>query len=92
MELFTALIKDISAQDIKTALVQSQISTAITNERIHRKMTHVEFAGLLGVTPEKLWLYEQGDYNFTILELSNIFAKLDMNYEIVITKGNGVAK
>jgi DNA-binding XRE family transcriptional regulator len=69
--------------DLATAYVLSKISTRIVEERINRNLTQAEFAALMGVTQGEISNWENGDYNFTVAELVNIFVKLNQR------SGNG---
>ena len=83
-ELLKELFSKLSTSQIKSLLVNSDISARITQERINRGMSQGEFAELLGVSVPKLNEYEHG-YDFKISELSSILDKLDMDYSINIT-------
>ncbi len=85
-QLVNVLTANLSAADIKTAIVTSDISFRITKERIDRQMTQKEFAEYMGVTQAMVSKWESGDYNFTIGSLSKIFDKLNMDFDITINK------
>lgn len=85
-ELAELLTSGMSASDIKAALVTSDISAKITKARIERNLSQKQFAEFMGVSQAMISKWESGDYNFTIASLSKIFDKLNMDFDITISK------
>lgn len=83
--LVNVLTANLSAADIKTAIVTSDISFRITKERVNRRMTQKEFAEYMGVTQAMVSKWESGDYNFTIGSIAKIFEKLKLDFNFEIT-------
>ena len=79
-QLVNVLTANLSAADIKTAIVTSDISFRITKERVNRRMTQKEFAEYMGVTQAMVSKWESGDYNFTIGSIAKIFEKLKLSF------------
>lgn len=88
-ELFNVLNRNMSAAEIKTAMVNAEISSAITDERIKLGMTQKEFSDFMGVSQGMVSKWESGDYNFTISSISKIFDKLNMDFGFSIKKDEG---
>lgn len=84
-ELINVLTANLTPAEIKTAMVTSEISTKITEERINRNMTQKEFATYMGVSQAMVSKWESGDYNFTISSIANICAKLELDFNFTIT-------
>ncbi len=80
--LLETLTSNLTEADIITANILSNISFNITTHRKKLKMNQKQFAGLMGVTQGMVSKWENGDYNFTIETLINIFDKLDININI----------
>lgn len=70
--------KELRPEQIYFAGLSAQMGAAITTERYYRNMSINEFAKLLGITEEKLKKIEDGGYNFTIRDVSDICSKLNM--------------
>lgn len=85
-ELFKALSANLSAAEIKSAMVIADISEKITEERISRGMTQKQFAEFMGVTQGMVSKWESSEYNFTIESLANIFDKLNLDFNFEINK------
>lgn len=83
-ELFSSITEGMSASEIKAAMVTSEISSIIADERIKLKMTQKEFSDFMGVSQAMISKWESGDYNFTISSISNIFDKLGMDFNFTI--------
>lgn len=83
-ELFNSITEGMSASEIKAAMVTSEISSIIADERIKLKMTQKEFSDFMGVSQAMISKWESGDYNFTISSISNIFDKLGMDFNFTI--------
>lgn len=83
--LFEALTSNMTPAEIKTSIVISDISSRIAIERCNLGMTQKKFAEYMGVTQGMVSKWESGDYNFTIESISNIFDKLnlDFNFNII---------
>lgn len=78
-DLLTALTKDLSAQDILSADITSDIANAITKRRISLGMNQSQLAEVLGKTQSTISKWENGDANFTIDTLSDIAVALGMD-------------
>lgn len=83
LELFS---ESLSASEVLSSKLMSQISATITKERLKMQMSQKDFAVFLGVTQSEISRWEHGDYNFSIKKVSEIAAKLDMDIDIVFTK------
>lgn len=77
-DLVCLLGKELRPEQIYFAGLSAQMGAAITTERCCRCMSINEFAKLLGITEEKLKEIEDGGYNFTIRDVSDICSKLNM--------------
>lgn len=77
--------ESLSTADILSAKIQSQICTAILEERLYRGMNQKEFAELLGVSQGMVSRWEGSDYNFTVNTLAKIAEKLDMSIDLTLT-------
>lgn len=86
--LFELLSESLSNAEIKTASVISDISFAILKERIKKNMSQSEFAKFMGVSQGMVSKWESGDYNFTIKSISEIFDKLDLDFDFNIKYDN----
>ena len=82
--LFEALTEKMSAHEIKSAMVISEISSKIENERINKKMTQKEFSEFMDVSQSMVSKWESGDYNFTIETIAKIFDKLNLDFNFKI--------
>ncbi len=85
-DLLSALSEGLDAADILSSKLESQISLALMNERIYRRMTQSEFAELLGVKQSQISKWEAEDYNFTIEKLAEIATALNLKLNISIEK------
>lgn len=79
--------KELRPEQIYFAGLSAQMGAAITAERCYRNMSINEFAKLLGITEEKLKKIEDGGYNFTIRDVSDICSKLDMTPMLEFKEG-----
>lgn len=86
--LFELLSESLSNAEIKTSSVISDISFAISKERIKKNMSQSEFAKFMGVSQGMVSKWESGDYNFTIKSISEIFDKLDLDFDFIIKYDN----
>lgn len=86
--LFELLSESLSNAEIKTASVISDISFAISKERIKKNMSQSKFAKFMGVSQGMVSKWESGDYNFTIKSISEIFDKLDLDFDFNIKYDN----
>lgn len=85
-DLLSAISEGLDAADILSGKLESQISLALMNERIARKMTQSEFAELLGVKQSQISKWEAEDYNFTVEKLAKITTALDLKLNITMEK------
>ena len=60
-ELVLSLTSNMTPYDVRSTWVNSNISALITNERENRKMENKEFAEYLGISPQKLKHWENGN-------------------------------
>lgn len=90
-ELLNALAEQLSDVELLSAKIQSDISLAISNERIRRGMNQSEFSKLLGVSQTQVSKWENSDVNFTIKKLSEIATKLNMKFTCALTAKSSVA-
>lgn len=77
-DLVCLLGKELRPEQIYFAGLSAQMGAAITAERCSRHMSLGEFAKFLGVTRRKLREIEDGGYNFTMRDVSDICSKLNM--------------
>ncbi len=90
--LIEALTTNISAAELKSAMVISDISSRIAIERCNKGLTQKQFAKSMGVTQGMVSKWESGEYNFTIEAIANIFDKLNLDFEFNIVSDNGFQK
>lgn len=64
------------------------ISTTILDSRIKQNKTQKEFGKLMNVSQTMVSKWESGDYNFTIKQLCDVFAKLGLTPELKIENDN----
>lgn len=81
-ELLETLCEGLSVSDIKKADMLSTIALEITKSRSDRNMSQKEFADFIGVSQGMVSRWENGDYNFTIEKLIEIFCKLDIDINL----------
>lgn len=81
-ELLQDLSATISSVDRQKIDLLSQVSFAISKERIKRNLSQKEFAEFMGVSQSMVSKWENGDYNFTLETLVDIFFKLDKECHI----------
>ncbi len=85
-ELFSRLVENMTASDIKSADVLSKIATAIILKRIELGMSQKDFAKYLGISQGMVSRWENGDYNFTIKTICKVFEKLNLDFDFQIQK------
>lgn len=85
-ELLALFSESLTPADIISAKLMSQISSAITSERLHLHLSQKEFANHIGATQSLISRWECGDYNFSINKIAEIAAKLDLNVDFKISK------
>lgn len=90
-DLLEVISSEIETHDIVSAMVQSQVCAAITNERIKRDMTQNQFAEFLGVSQGMVSRWESSDYNFTIDTISKIAVKLDLLFSVSLVPNKNTA-
>ena len=63
------------------------ISTLLVEYRIKHNMSQKQFAEMLGYSHYMIYKYENGDYNFSLMQICEICDKLNIEVEIkIITK------
>ncbi len=72
----------VSPADVLSARLISQVSSAITKERLRLNMTQSEFAEHIGVKQSQISRWERGGYNFTIEKIAAIAVQLDLDVNI----------
>lgn len=72
------------AQALSAKLI-SQVSVAITKERIKLGMTQQEFADYIEVKQSQVSRWEHGEYNFSIKKIAEIASKLNLDVNIALT-------
>ena len=86
LEDLLALFEDVvQPEDVLYAKVSSQVSSAITKERLRLNMNQKEFAEHIHSQQSLVSRWESGKYNFSLRKLSEISAALDMNLHISLT-------
>ena len=81
-KLFKTLSTGLSSAALNSIKLLSKVSAKITVSRIKRNMTQKEFAEFMDVTQGMVSKWESGGYNFTIKQLCEICAKLDITPNI----------
>ena len=84
-DLLSLFEESLNPEDVLTAKLMAQVSSAITNERLHLQMSQQEFAKYIGVPQSLISRWEHGDYNFSIRKISEIMAKLNFDVDFSIT-------
>lgn len=84
-DLFDLFSESLAASDVLASKLMSQISSAITKERIKLSMNQNDFAKHLNVSQSEISRWEHGDYNFSLKKISQIAEKLDMDIDIIFT-------
>lgn len=83
-DLFSLFEESLSASDILSAKVNSQISTCITKERLKLHMNQAEFAKHIKASQSLVSRWESGDYNFSVKKIAEIASSLnlDINFSL----------
>lgn len=89
-DLFSMFSDTLSPEDIMTAKLISQISSAITKGRLNLNMNQTDFAEHIGASQSLVSRWEHGDYNFSLKKLSEIAVKLDLDVNISISRSGAV--
>lgn len=89
-DLLSAISQNLSAAEILSADVLSDLSVQITKERIRRRMTQAQFAEFLGVSQTMVSKWESQDYNFTIETLCKIAVGLGQTFKATFTPVSSV--
>lgn len=76
---------NLAETDFQKAHCLSEIACAITAARVGLQMTQTEFAKYMNVTQGMVSKWENGDYNFTVEKLVDIFSKLNYDLDIHIS-------
>lgn len=87
-DLLSALSENLSAEEILSADILSDLSTQITKERLRRKMTQSQFAELLEVSQGMISKWESKDYNFTIETLCKIAVRLGWRFKALFVSSS----
>lgn len=82
-EFARLLAEYFTAEDLQKANLLSSVSSEITRQRISRGMTQKEFASFMHVSKRLISKWENGDYNFTLEQIAEIFTKLDIVVNLV---------
>ncbi|MBR1701541.1 MAG: helix-turn-helix transcriptional regulator [Lachnospiraceae bacterium] len=72
----------VEVEDILAAQILGEVSAAIVKKRLGLGMTQKEFAKYVGVSQGMVSRWEGGDYNFTIRNLVELSAKLDLSLDV----------
>ena len=78
-DLFDLFSESLSPADVISAKLMSQISTAITKERMKLSMNQADFAKHIDATQSLVSRWEHGDYNFSIRKIAEIAASLNLD-------------
>lgn len=76
----------VTAADLVSSRVLSEISAAIVKYRVDHGMTQQEFAKYMNVSQGMVSKWESSDYNFSIKTLADITVKLDLELKIRLQK------
>mgnify|MGYP001080443029 CR=1 FL=1 len=88
-ELLSALTENLSDEDIKLSIIQSDLASSIINKRNSLDMTQSEFAEYLGVKQSQISQWERGEINFTLRKLVCTANKLGLDLTVKMTHPNG---
>lgn len=87
IEDLLSLFEDVLSPDqMLYAKATSQISSAITRERLRLRMNQSEFADYIHATQSLVSRWESGEYNFTLQKIAEIAAALDMDVSVRMHK------
>ena len=81
-ELVEIMAEQLTYADIMVAKINAEISTTIVKKMLEWEMTQEQFAKYLDMTTDKINQIESGNYNYNIEELSEIFEKLGIEWNI----------
>lgn len=85
IEDLLALFEDtLTPADVLSSKLMSQISSAITRERLKLHMTQTEFAEHIHVKQSQVSRWEHGNYNFSLEKIAEIAAKLNLDVNISV--------
>jgi Predicted transcriptional regulators len=90
-ELAKIIADEVSAEDLQKADLLSSVANEISNQRIARNLNQKQFAEFLGVSQGMISKWENGDYNFTLEKLADIFTKLNVEISMVFRSTVGFA-
>lgn len=82
-DLLSIFEEFLEPSDVLAAKLMSQISTAITKERLKLHMSQKDFAEHIHANQSLISRWEHGDYNFSIKKLSDIASSLNLDVNIV---------
>lgn len=68
--------------DVLLSKLMAQISTAITRERLKKRMTQADFAKYISASQSLVSRWEQGDYNFSLKKIAEIAVSLNLDVNI----------
>lgn len=89
IEDLLALFSDtLTPADVLSAKLMSQISGAITSERLKRNMSQKDFAEYIDATQSLVSRWEKGNYNFSINKIADILTKLGLNADFKVCKSS----
>lgn len=83
-DIFRILASRVSKADIMDVYFTSKIIVALTSKRLKLDLTRKQFAKELGTRKKNVKRWENGDYVFSIPELCEYCAILDLDLDILI--------
>lgn len=81
-ELLDAMTTEMSAEEILSAILCSELSAAIVKKRLKLELSQKELADQIGKTQSTISKWENGDMNFSVDLLAEIAVKLDMDLTV----------
>jgi DNA-binding XRE family transcriptional regulator len=81
-ELVEMMAEQLTYADVMCANIDTKISATIVKKWLELKMTQEQFAEYLNMTKDEINQIESGNYNYNIEELSEIFEKLGIEWDI----------
>lgn len=81
-ELLDAMTTEMSAEEILSAILCSELSAAIVKKRLKMELSQKELADQIGKTQSTISKWENGDMNFSVDLLAEIAVKLDMDLTV----------